>query len=133
MRLTDRLLEYLAYKEITVYAFEKTCGVGNGYLGKQSKGKGSVGSDILEKIGDHYPDLNLGWLITGKGKMLQKPLPGKKSESHDGMILMEEAAVYKIRNKLVEMLKEQLKALETSLPGDKSKTVKRKRRVKKIE
>lgn len=119
MRLTDRLSAYLVYKGITVYLFEKTCELGNGYIGKQMKGKGAIGSDILERIAAHYPDLNMNWLITGKGKMLQRPLtPGKGEEE---LYLMEEAPVYKIRNKLVGILQEQIRMLETSLPGGKRK------------
>ncbi|RFM30204.1 hypothetical protein [Deminuibacter soli] len=69
-RLIDRLYRYLAYKNITAYAFEQNCGLSNGYLGKQAKGKGTIGSDILEKIYNHYFDLSLIWLITGEGSML---------------------------------------------------------------
>jgi hypothetical protein len=45
----------------------------NGYLGKQLKGKGAVGSDILERIKENYTDLSLIWLVTGKGAMLLSP------------------------------------------------------------
>ncbi len=121
MRLTDRLQRYLDHKGITVYSFERTCDVGNGYLGKQSKGKGSIGSDILEKIADNYPDLNLTWLITGRGKMLQKTVAEKESPAGTGHLLREEEAVYKIRNKLIEVLKDQLKTLESPVPVRKSR------------
>ena len=118
MRLTDRLLSYLEFKNISVYAFEKNCEVANGYLGKQMRGKGTVGSDILEKIADKYPDLNLVWLITGKGKMLQKPLTDKKSADAESMV-NEEATVYKIKQQLIDTLKAQLKTLEA--PASKRK------------
>ncbi|HEX7905950.1 MAG TPA: hypothetical protein VF487_18890 [Chitinophagaceae bacterium] len=117
MRLTDRLLRYLEFKGLTVYSFEKACAVGNGYFGKQHKGKGAMGSDILERIAQQYPDLSLTWLITGRGSMLQKPPKGVKVPK--GFMLKEEEAVYAIRNKLVASLKEQLKLLEKSLPRDK--------------
>ncbi|HVZ24751.1 MAG TPA: hypothetical protein VG842_01785 [Sediminibacterium sp.] len=69
MRLIDRLYSYLQEKQISAYAFERSCGVSNGYLSKQLKGKGAVGSDILEKIKQGYPDLSIVWLVTGKGSM----------------------------------------------------------------
>jgi hypothetical protein len=69
MRLIERLQEYLVYSNISAYEFEHTCNLSNGYLGKQLKGKGSVGSDILERIKENYTDLSLVWLVTGKGKM----------------------------------------------------------------
>ena len=121
MRLTDRLLSYLELKNISVYAFERNCEVANGYLGKQVRGKGTLGSDILEKIADKYPDLNLVWLITGRGKMLQKPSTEKKSAAESESMVNEEATVYKIKQQLIDTLKAQLKTLETP-------TTKRKKR-----
>ena len=70
MRIIDRLLSYLAAKRITAYSFERNCKVANGYLKKQHRGKGSIGSDILERIHQNYFDINLVWLITGEGEML---------------------------------------------------------------
>jgi hypothetical protein len=131
VRLIDRLNRYLESKKITAYAFEKACGVANGYFGKQSKGKGSVGSDILEKISMQYPDLNLIWLITGKGKMIV--FPGKDKDSHEesGVELKEEESVYAARNKLITLLKEQLQLLENTFSGSPPKKSKRKKKNKK--
>jgi hypothetical protein len=69
MRLMDRLYRYLECKSITAYAFEHVCGLSNGYLGKQFRGKGNIGSGVLEKIKLHFPDLNIQWLVTGQGTM----------------------------------------------------------------
>jgi hypothetical protein len=77
MRLIDRLYEYMQYHRITPYAFEHACGISNGYLAKQKNGKGSVGSDMLERISMVYPDLNLLWLITGSGEMLVHTANGR--------------------------------------------------------
>ena len=33
------------------------------------KNKASVGSDIIERISKRYPQVNIVWLITGKGEM----------------------------------------------------------------
>ena len=121
MRLTDRLLQYLEFKEVSVYSFEKKCGLGNGYLGKQARSKGAINSDILERIAEQYPDLHLDWLITGKGKMLQKPL-ADWAEGNESVV-NEKAAVYHIKDRLIRVLKEQLKALET-LPAKKRRSKK---------
>ena len=52
--------------------FDKSISVGNGYTSKQSKSKASVGSDVLERIIDTYPDLNPMWLLTGEGDMIRE-------------------------------------------------------------
>jgi hypothetical protein len=50
MRVIDRLQEYLTRKNISPYNFEKNCGIANGYLSKQMKGKGSIGSEIINNL-----------------------------------------------------------------------------------
>jgi len=61
----NRLIEYLKDIKMGQNAFEAICGISNGYI---SKVKSSIGSDIISKISDAYPDLNIVWLITGKGE-----------------------------------------------------------------
>ncbi|WP_420571901.1 hypothetical protein [Kordia sp.] len=51
-------------------AFDISIGVGNGYTSKQSKSGASVGSDVLERIIDTYPELSPLWLLTGRGDMI---------------------------------------------------------------
>lgn len=67
MTARKRILEYIDSKGITKYKFYKDVGLSNGYLDKD----GNVGSDICEKISYQYEDLDLTWLITGKGSMLK--------------------------------------------------------------
>lgn len=88
MRLIDRLYQYINYLAISAYAFEHQCELSNGYLGKQFKGKGTIGSGVLNKIESYFPDLNIQWLVSGKGKMIrygmelyaQEPIAGSVDE-----------------------------------------------------
>lgn len=124
MKVVDRLAKYLEMKGITPRAFEENCGLSNGYFGKQLKTGGSIGSDILEKVGDKYPDLNLVWLITGRGKIIVKPPKGKEAETND-IQLQEEAAAYAIRDRLIEVLKGHIETLSST--GTKKYRAKRKK------
>lgn len=121
MRLVERLQEYLDHRSITPYAFEHACRLSNGYLGKQLKGKGSVGSEILERIKTEYADLCLLWLVTGKGKML---LPATQDEKHAAsMELNEEQAVYfSSKDDVIKLLNKQIAKLEATI-ADKSKII----------
>lgn len=68
MATKDRLKEFLAFKKIGRNKFEAKLGIANGYM--SSKGF-SITSDVIEKSAIEFPDLNIEWLITGKGEMLK--------------------------------------------------------------
>lgn len=67
----DRLQSYLRTKGVSLNSFDKSIGAANGYIGKQIRNSGSIGSDMIEKIHCIYTDLNLNWLLTGEGEMLR--------------------------------------------------------------
>lgn len=83
----ERLYQYFEYKGIKPTAFEKEIGISNGYFGKAYRKKASIGSDIIKTIIESSPDLNLEWLILGKGDMIRtkstKSLTNKKWKDSD--------------------------------------------------
>ena len=113
MRIIDRLAKYLAYKKITNSVFERTCGIANGYLKKQQKGKGSIGSDIIERIHNRYVDLSLIWLLTGEGDML-----GEETTLN----LLQEDRQYYTKEEKIQFLSERIAMLEAAL-ADKEKII----------
>ena len=56
------------YCKLSIRAFEEKCGLTNGTV-KSVKVKGP-GADIVQKIFLTFPELNLNWLFSGKGAML---------------------------------------------------------------
>jgi len=111
MRVIDRLTTYLQSKGISAYSFERTCQVANGYLRKQEKGKGSIGSDILERIIREYADLSLPWLLNGTGDMLVEKEHQVQESQHK----------YTKDDQLSSLL-ERIRLLESSL-ADKEKII----------
>lgn len=82
MSTKDRLKEFLTAKKMGRNKFEDTIGVSNGYVSSKSA---TITSDVIEKTVSVFPDLNLDWLITGKGEMLKSnqpsaPLPEVKTK-----------------------------------------------------
>lgn len=63
----QRMKLYLKYRDISQFEFSKTTGLANGFL----QSGNNIGSDNLDIITDKYNDLNLTWLIKGKGHMLK--------------------------------------------------------------
>jgi hypothetical protein len=117
MRAIDRLFEYLKHIDISAYNFERTCSIANGYLKKQTKGKGTIGSEILEKIAAKYTDLSLTWLITGQGKMLKD---GYSSAPSSSQLLAEPEVIY--AEQTIKSLKEKIIILENTI-ADKEKII----------
>ena len=69
-----RLLSYVeGHLGTSVRAFEESCGLTNGTIGSIKVKGPSV--DVLMKISYKNPDLNLNWLVAGKGPMLRTSLP----------------------------------------------------------
>jgi len=71
-RTIHRLEQFIKHLDIPIKEFEITINVSNGYMGKQIKKGGSIGSNIIEKVLKAYPQLNVVWLITGKEEMIEK-------------------------------------------------------------
>jgi len=68
--VSQRVGEYLEARNISYYAFENSLGASRGSISKAVKDGKSIGSSVLEKILNLYPDINPTWLLTGKGEML---------------------------------------------------------------
>ena len=101
MRIIDRLYQYLHFNALSAYAFERTCDLSNGYLGKQFRGKGTMGSEVLLKVQACFPDLNIHWLLTGKGRMIRHSLT-------DDLAVQEEADLLQLLHQKIVLLEKSL-------------------------
>ena len=77
--MKERILQFIEYKRLSKNKFYKETGLSNGILDKQ----GGISSDSLEKIYYVYPEINLDWLLTGKGEMLNKE--GLVQQAHNNI------------------------------------------------
>lgn len=66
MGAKQRLKEYLKFHKIGIREFARDTGLSHGILNSGD----NLGTDKVEIIIGVYADLNLLWLITGKGKMI---------------------------------------------------------------
>ena len=72
MNAKERIKEFLAFKRIGQNKFAKDCGFSDSLI---NNSKGSIGSEVLNKISIRWPELNLSWVITGQGEMINRPAP----------------------------------------------------------
>ncbi len=117
MKTIERIAMYLQFRAITPHSFERKIHLSNGYFSKQTKNLGSVGSDILVKIHDSYPELSMLWVLTGEGKMiLEEAEMAQDATSQDFGIR------YASENKRLKSLESDMEKLGTVLK-DKEKII----------
>lgn len=66
--IRERISQYLSYKNISDYRFEKDLDLSKGYWNKAK----NPSSEILNKISGIYTDLSAEWLLRGEGEMLKR-------------------------------------------------------------
>lgn len=64
----ERLIAFIDYKGISKNKFEILCGLSKRYVSNISK---SISPDVAERISLNFPELNMGWILTGDGEMLK--------------------------------------------------------------
>ena len=68
-KTVHRIIELISELKLSARQFDISIGTANGYILRMQKNNASVGSDVIERIIKEYPQVNLVWLITGKGDM----------------------------------------------------------------
>ena len=118
MNISDRLKNFLYFKHVKVSNFESEIGFSNGYVNSVRK---SIGNDKLERIVEHYPELNIEWLLVGKGEML-------KSSAQNSAIVNEPETPYttnttakldEAREKIITLQEKLIEARDNLLENDK--------------
>ncbi|MGB5402508.1 MAG: hypothetical protein WBN13_00895 [Robiginitalea sp.] len=71
IKTIDRLMMFIKQSGLSARQFDLSIGASNGYTLRMLKNKASIGSDVIETILRIYPDLNVVWLLTGKGEMFK--------------------------------------------------------------
>jgi hypothetical protein len=120
MKPIERIAVYIHFKKISPHAFEKKIELSNGYFSKQLRHLGSVGSDILIRIHQAYPDLDILWILTGERQMLKEET--QHSQQIDNCILEDFTNKYANENKKLRKLENDFDKLQTSL-SDKEKII----------
>lgn len=70
--MNNRLQQFLAAENISQAQFADTIDVARASVSHVLAGRNKPGYDFIKSISDHYPKLNLEWLINGKGKMYKE-------------------------------------------------------------
>ena len=107
----DRLKFFIKSIGLSVAEFEKSIYVSNGYVNSISK---SIGIDKINLMLEKYPNLNIEWLLTGKGNMLKNASSGADEAAPADK--MTENLQY-----IIELQKEKIARLEAELAAAQNK------------
>lgn len=97
----ERIIHYLKKSKITQSEFCKRVGLSSGYIGAMRK---SFQPGTINKIVIEFPDLDITWLLTGKGEMLNSETKEPNSNEEDMQMKELIAAFRENREMLAEAL-----------------------------
>ena len=122
--MNRRLLQFLQAENITQTQLADTLSVARGSVSNILAGRNKPGYDFLESLILHYPNLNLEWLVSGKGKMYHDPdagwpletEPQKNEQGQLDLFSMQVPAEKRIISKILVFFSD--KTFQEFLPGD---------------
>ena len=76
--MNERILKFIGYLGISISEFERVCGLSNGAVSKMGD---NTRMSTLDRLSNSYPDLNISWLRTGEGEMLNSAQPSVAATS----------------------------------------------------
>lgn len=76
----QRLIHFIEYKGLSKNKFEELCGLSKRYVSNISV---SIQPDKAKKISLMFPELNMGWVLSGEGEMINPPTHKKRIPLYD--------------------------------------------------
>lgn len=122
-----RLEQFIKNQGLSVRSFEHSIGASDGMIRRAIKNNTDIQSKWLSITADIYPNLDINWLLTGRGFMLKSestsptgehvsdPLPLPTEESLLYTMYKEEKAENKELIEQIGALKQQIKTLEEKI------------------
>ena len=116
----NRLSAFIEYKGLTNAAFEKKCGLSNGYI---RNFKGNLGVKKLEDILTAFPELRKDWLLFGEGNMLNTSINKEAAEelNQPQNTMTEQPEERMMIERLFTLVESQKKDIETLIQLTKDK------------
>jgi len=70
MDITERLQLFMQHEGVTAFQMNQAAGLSRTLLAKAIENHQGLNTATIEKIVKKYPNLNVDWLVTGRGEML---------------------------------------------------------------
>ena len=108
-----RLMSFIRSMNMPVSAFERQCGMSNATISNMRK---SLSQDKVENMAREFPQLNVSWVLTGKGKMLL----GEDQEEEVQVPVVEDSILLKKENEFLLRENADLRERIEELKNDKA-------------
>lgn len=119
MERKDRISKVITHLRLTYTSFAIKCGINPSGLKRMLEGNSSVTDKTLFRITDTFPQINLDWLKTGEGEMLNPvrhsayQQGGKNNNQQgDGNCYNSSDVIAKLVDDLIDQRKDFLRQLE---------------------
>lgn len=114
--IKDRLRLFLEYRKTSQSAFERTMQLSHGYVSNMRKG---FSPKVRSLIARRYPELNMDWLLTGRGEMLSNgngtnPVTDTERARYQDMLKWRDGRIVTLENLVLELTK-QIKELNETV------------------
>lgn len=106
--MKERLKQLIDYYNISTNLFSQKIGVSEGTIRKILTQNTTIRSDTLEKISQNFAEINMDWLITGRGEMLLE-------NSQEGVCFENSDNISRLINILQDTLAEKDKQIDRLL------------------
>lgn len=102
----ERLKFYLKQRNYKQIDFANSLDLSSGYVNAI---RNSISEDVIDKIKKKYNELNIEWLLHGKGEMIS--MEGKNLDEVEFMV-QENAVAYKVKNGVTQIATDQYMEVE---------------------
>lgn len=109
--MKDRLRQIIDYYNLNTRNFEIKISVSEGVISKFLANKNGIKADTLQKINAIFPNINLDWLITGRGSMFysqnrEQITPPESNNTHKAIADERERTIQILQETNTNLLKE---------------------------
>lgn len=122
--MQDRFKQLLKEKNLTAAQFATMIKINPSAMSHILNGRSKPGFDLLDKIGQTFPDINLNWLISGKDAPYTNSVIYKKNEDYT-IQNTESTFVHKEKEISLQTTEEETKTLPEIPMHSLSKEIKR--------
>lgn len=118
--MIDRLSQYIEFKKLSIRSFEAKINASDGMIRRAIKNNTDIQSKWLAAIADNFHDINIEWLVTGRGEMLRTEIDGNsaatkivyQSDPRDAEILAANKVTIETQKETIETQRELISTLK---------------------